>query len=73
MWLPGRDEEFDEGLSQERVDAGDRLVIVSRATTQLVVVEDVSSDGGGGDDGDGGGGDEQGERENKDDGDARPQ
>ena len=64
VWLPGRDEEFDEGLSEERVDAGDRLVIVSRATTQLVVVEDASPGGGSG------GGGEQGECENKDCADA---
>ena len=59
------------------MDAGDRLVIVSRATTQLVVVEeDVLSDGGGGGGGvddDGSGGAEQEERGDKDDGDARPQ
>ena len=41
VWLPGTDEEFDEGLSRQRVEAGDRLVIVSRATTHLVVVEEV--------------------------------
>ena len=41
VWLPGTDEEFDEGLSRQRVEAGDRLVIVSRATTHLVVVEEA--------------------------------
>ena len=41
VWLPGTDEEFDEGLSRQRVEAGDRLVIVSRATTHLVVVAEV--------------------------------
>ena len=54
VWLPGKDEEFDEGLSKERIEAGDRLVIVSRGTTQLIVVEDVPS-------GDG----EEGEHESK--------
>ena len=68
------------GLSEhERVDAGDRLVIVSRATTQLVVVEDASPGGvddgdgsgdGGGDDGDGSG---DGGGEGDKDGDATPQ
>ena len=47
---------------------------VSRAITQLVVVEEDVPFGGGVDgagDGSGGDGDEQGERENKDDGDRR--
>ncbi|XP_070206633.1 uncharacterized protein [Littorina saxatilis] len=39
VWLPGRDDEFDDDdRSQERIEAGDRLVIVSRSTTHLIRV-----------------------------------
>ena len=44
VWLPDRAPR-DERLSDEDVDARDRLYVVSRCTTQLVMVE-VSRGGG---------------------------
>ena len=39
VWLRGSRGDADKGLSEELVDAGDRLFAVSRCTTQLLMVD----------------------------------